>query len=359
MSLNRSGRFGGARNPSFGPTDDMVVKKGGIFTFEDGQKVFTDGAGHKTWFATASAAAKTITLPSAEASVGTRFTVKRQSGPGLALKVVALSGTLDGTATYTIATQYEAKTFESDGTNYNITWDYQPDVLTLGYAGTVSFAGEAHLGSTLLVSATLSAGFLQVHNRAFFSATLDALAQLYVSATASVGALQVHGQAFFSATLDALAQFYCSATASVGALQITGKPAGLVQLGSVSSDTLTALRFSGSWSDYAILELIVGYRTNAASNTASIGIYTDGDTTAILNQNFGTVSNAAAYHLEVRIFNASARKSITGEKYSETSLASGHTATANTGFVNALQLTHGGASNTMTLCTAVLYGWRR
>jgi len=93
--------------------------------------------------------------------------------------------------------------------------------------------------------------------------------------------------------------------------------------------------------------------------TASIGIYTDGGTTAILNQSFGTVSNAAAYHLELRIFNASARKSITGNKYSDVNLSSGHTATANTGFVNALQLTHGGASNTMTLCTAVLYGWRR
>src|SRR5262245_13378050 len=117
MSPNPIGR---QPDPAYGATDDMVAKKGGIFTFDDGQPVFTDGAGHKTWFATASASAKTITLPSADASVGTRFTVKRQSGAGHNLNITALSGNLDGTATYTIANQYDCFTFQSDGTNYNV-----------------------------------------------------------------------------------------------------------------------------------------------------------------------------------------------------------------------------------------------
>ena len=107
--------------------DSATVKRGGYFRTEDGQTVFTDGQGNKYWLqASASASANSIVCPSAAASVSYRYTVKRKDSTVNQLKVRALSGNVEGTATFAINTARHAYTFFSDGSNYYIISSYTP-----------------------------------------------------------------------------------------------------------------------------------------------------------------------------------------------------------------------------------------
>jgi hypothetical protein len=105
--------------------DSGSVKRGGVISFEDGQQVFTDGQGNKSWLqASACASANSIVLPGADLGVGLRYTVKRKDTTLNELKVRAISGNVEGTATYAIITQHHSFTFQSDGTNYYIISQY-------------------------------------------------------------------------------------------------------------------------------------------------------------------------------------------------------------------------------------------
>jgi phage gp37-like protein len=326
MNLNRIGRFGGVSNSAYGATDDMVAKRGGIFTFEDGQLVFTEGAGHETWFATASASVQTVTLPSADASVGTRFTVKRQSGSGHALNVVALSGNLDGTATHTIANQYDCFTFQSDGTNYNIVWGHAPLDL-----------------SELITSASLA----------------SALAPYLTSASAS---------AAYLTSASAAAQYVTSA--SVAGMIASQAPSDWVKLFGSSIDHVTSISASGSWTAYAAFEVVATYQSSAAATNvlqARLLVSSDGGGSTLLSGVVGSATGGSAanvYCNHIRLVGNGSNfphKLLLPESFEGSGasfLAAQTTLTANTAIINELtyRFVNSGVTKTMSAGYFLVYG---
>ena len=122
-------RIGGGHHLDYGDlthgTDDLTVKRGGVFTTEDGQLVFTDGQGNKSWLqASACASANSIVFTTAKLAVGLRYTIKRKDNTLNELKVRSVSGNVEGTATNSIVTQHYSYTFQSDGTNFYIVSKY-------------------------------------------------------------------------------------------------------------------------------------------------------------------------------------------------------------------------------------------
>lgn len=216
----------------YGSRDDLTTR-GGIFDTEDGQTTFTDGQGNKTWFATASAAAATITLPPPADALGQTYTVKRKTATANALNVVSTSGKVENTTTYTVVNQFDAPTFRSDGTNYHVVWE-KAAVDTSSLLSSAS-ARSAIATDTLAVSLTASVGSLNVVGNAnhqgttTLSGAVNCLTTLSVSgatdfrSTISISGamnclttLSVSGAANFKTSVN------ISATASVGALSIAG-----------------------------------------------------------------------------------------------------------------------------------------
>lgn len=137
---------------------------------------------------------------------------------------------------------------------------------------------------------------------------------------------------------------------------------GMVLLGSVSISIGLAgtIGFSGSWSDYAMLELRATYRPNGLSLTASAAIYTDGGTTPMLPILVGTVSQGAFYHITLRAYLGGGFKTLQQENATAAARTQGVTATSNTAFVNCIRLMHGTAvSATISVGSAQLFGLRR
>jgi hypothetical protein len=134
---------------------------------------------------------------------------------------------------------------------------------------------------------------------------------------------------------------------------------GMVLLGSLSISVGLAgtFGFSGSWSDYAMLEMRATYRPNGTSLTASAAIYTDGGTTAMLSIPVGTVSSTVFYHITLRAYNGGEFKTLQMENASVNARTQGVTATANGGFVNCMRLMHGTASSaTISIGMVQLFG---
>lgn len=106
-------------------TAGQPQKTGVIFKVESGQVVIYNGAGDKTWIVDTTAAPVPITLPAAnsDAALGVVFTLKRTTGGANALTIATEGGNIDGTATYSLATQYAAVRIVSDGSNY---WTLPP-----------------------------------------------------------------------------------------------------------------------------------------------------------------------------------------------------------------------------------------
>jgi hypothetical protein len=103
---------------------------------------------------------------------------------------------------------------------------------------------------------------------------------------------------------------------------------------------------------------MVNFGSLAASNTASVAIYTDGGTTPIMSLNVGTISGAQNY-VVARIFNGTAYKSINIQgTVVGTTVKNGITNTANTGVLNCVKLILGALTPTMSAGQAYLYGWR-
>lgn len=83
----------------------------------------TFGNGDKLYLADTTSGDVTVTLPDAADSMGFHYSVKKTVAAN-SVNVVALSGTIDGTATHSIATQYNCFRYTSDGSNYWIVAHY-------------------------------------------------------------------------------------------------------------------------------------------------------------------------------------------------------------------------------------------
>lgn len=153
-------------------------------------------------------------------------------------------------------------------------------------------------------------------------------------------------------------------TASFTAVTVGSKPIGAVLLGYQAISGVTSFGFSGSWSDYCVLRMTALFRAEAVgktSITSSAAIYTDGGTTAFLS--LATASNTMSFAqvvaIDFTVYGGDGQETkvlrVDGSK--KTNIATiAVTATANTGFVNAIRYS---TSATLTAGMAVLYGWRK
>jgi hypothetical protein len=152
-----------------------------------------------------------------------------------------------------------------------------------------------------------------------------------------------------------------TSTASFTAVTVAGRPVGSVLLGYQALSNVTQFGFSGSWSDFAVLQMYAIFRLEqGTSATMSAAVYSDGGTTPFLG--LGSVSATAstnqAIAVDMMLFggNAQGNKVLRVDVSKATNLANvAVTATANTSFVNALKYF---TSRTMTAGMACLFGWR-
>lgn len=165
-----------------------------------------------------------------------------------------------------------------------------------------------------------------------------------------------------SGDVNVLGPMAVSATASCAAITLAGKPVGCVLLGYQTLSNVNSWSFSGSWSDYAILQARALYRIETGTSaTASAAIYTDGGTTAFLSLRTASTTQSAnqiisvEYHVyggdgrPIKLLEVNSRKQTNLQTFAVT-------ATANTGFVNAIKYF---SSATITAGMAVLYGFRK
>lgn len=104
---------------AFRRTDAAPVKVGGIFKDDNGQSTFTDGQGNIYWFIDTSGGNVTVTLPDATTvTADTIYTIKRTTAGVNTLTVATDAGNIDGSATYSLPTQYDKVSVISDGENY-------------------------------------------------------------------------------------------------------------------------------------------------------------------------------------------------------------------------------------------------
>ena len=149
-----------------------------------------------------------------------------------------------------------------------------------------------------------------------------------ISAAVATNTLTVRGTASVSATLSA------------GAVTVAGRPVGPVLLGYQAVTNVTSVGFSGSWSDYGVLECRITYRASGTS-TASIGVYSDGGTTPYLSISLlYPASTTGNYLIDWNVWGANA----TGVAYTNLSVytagalgASENSGTANTAFANCIR----------------------
>jgi hypothetical protein len=152
-----------------------------------------------------------------------------------------------------------------------------------------------------------------------------------------------------------------TATASLTAITVAGRPVGSVLLGYQALSNVTQFSFSGSWSDFAVLQMYAAFRLEqGTSATMSAAVYSDGGTTPFLS--LPTVSATASANqvlaVDMMVFggNGTGNKVLRVDLSKATNLANvAITATANTSFVNALKYF---TSRTMTAGMACLFGWR-
>lgn len=96
-------------NPSAGTTD-LISAKSAAYTAQTSQ--------NETIEVTCSTAIVPITLPVTVA--GRKYNIKKMDATAYGVTITPTSGTIDGVASLTISTQYQAFSVISDGTNYEI-----------------------------------------------------------------------------------------------------------------------------------------------------------------------------------------------------------------------------------------------
>ena len=166
-----------------------------------------------------------------------------------------------------------------------------------------------------------------------------------ISAAVTTDTLTVRGAAAVSATMSA------------GAVTVAGRPVGAVLLGYTALNNVTAFAFSGSWSDYPVLELASSYRMSG-SQTASIAFFQDGGTTEILNLfSGGVVIGAAGVEVMCRLTgNGVVAKVGRVSWYHVGAIGVGDlSSTFTAGFVNCIRYNQ---SKTMSSGMAILWGYR-
>ena len=152
-----------------------------------------------------------------------------------------------------------------------------------------------------------------------------------------------------------------SATMSAAAVTIAGRPANSVLLGyQALSGNAPIAGFSGSWSDFCLLQLRVIYRGVAMPGAVrpSVNIYSDGGTSPVLSIQAATVSASQAiiYNVDVYGVDGTGTKGIACLNMNPALFTSNSTATANTAFINCLRFQ---TSATVTAGFAVLTAWRK
>ncbi len=203
----------------------------------------------------------------------------------------------------------------------------------------VSSASLSTLLGTYVTSNSLSAALASLDLSPYMTSNS-------ISAAVATNALTVRGAASVSATLSA------------AAVTVSGYPVGGALLGYQAVSNVTSVGFSGSWSDYPLMELRVMYMVSG-TNAASIALYTDGGTTPFLATN--TLTNAPfgpVVECIGRIMgNNTAQKYVFGSWYRsfDNAQLTNNTATANSGFINCIRM---GQSKTMSSGFAMLIGYR-
>lgn len=169
-----------------------------------------------------------------------------------------------------------------------------------------------------------------------------------LSAAVSTDVLTVRGAAAVSATLSA------------GAVTIAGRPSNSVLLGyQTLSGSNPVAGFSGSWSDFCLLQLRVMFRgVAAAGGRSSVDIYSDGGGTPILSTQLATVSaaNGIMYTIDIYGGDGAETKGIGTLHLNPVLFTHASTVTANTSFLNCVRFN---ASATVTAGVAILTGWRK
>lgn len=201
-------------------TDAAAALQGGIWDTESSQNTFTDGQGNKFWLIDTTAGNVSVALPAAaDASPDTIFTVKRTTGGANTLTVTPDSGNIDGSAAHSIANQYAAFAYASDGTNWHIVRQHSPGEFitsaSLATALAPYLTSASAALSTYLTSNSASAALATKQGNILFkdegvslstagSATIVDFVGGSVSATISAGVVTVTvgGGKVLLATLD-------------------------------------------------------------------------------------------------------------------------------------------------------------
>lgn len=168
-----------------------------------------------------------------------------------------------------------------------------------------------------------------------------------ISAAVTTNTLTVRGAASVSATMSA------------AAVTVASRPVGAVLLGVDSGVNKTTLAFSGSWSDFPILE-IHSFAINT-TGTLPTAVFTDGGTTPILSMILSTsVAGGSDIVLESRVYggDGQSHKALHSRAYVALGLFAplSMTVTANTGFVNCIRIS---LTGTASYAFSALYGWRK
>ena len=204
----------------------------------------------------------------------------------------------------------------------------------------VSSASLSTLLGTYVTSNSLSAALASLDLSPYMTSNS-------ISAAVATNVLTVRGAASVSATLSA------------AAVTVAGYSVNSVLLGYQAINNVTSFSFSGSWSDYPVLEIRSMYRMSGTS-TASIALFTDGGTTEFLATNSGPLLPFGPGIIEcfARVMgNNVAQKYVSGtwNRTADNSTFSNFTATANSGFINCLRVAQ---SETMSSGFAMLIGYR-
>lgn len=167
-----------------------------------------------------------------------------------------------------------------------------------------------------------------------------------LSAAVATNTLTVRGTASVSATMSA------------GAVTVAGRSVNTVLLGYQAISNVTSFSFSGSWSDYPILEITAFYQMSGSA-TASITMFTDGGTTAFLSGQSGLLGGTNSVEFFGRFLGGDNRP----WKYTRSTWYGANgvtnfatlTSTATAGFLNCIKMVQ---SRTMSGGMAMLIGYR-
>lgn len=224
-------------------TDAAAALQGGIWEIESSQNTFTDGQGNKYWLIDTTGGAVSVALPAAaDVSPDTIFNVKRTTGGANALTVTPDSGNIDGSAAHSIATQYAAFGYASDGTNYHIVRQYSPGEFVTSASLATALGSYLTSNSASIGYARLSVSNTFTDNQVIQSSDAGAAAGPIVNFdrnSASPAVNDILGQIRFSGRDDAAGtQIYSFITSAITDAT-SGNPDGQLILGTLVAGSAT------------------------------------------------------------------------------------------------------------------------